>query len=95
MLHRVNDPETSIEAAIDILPRLNQRSQQFLVALRCLGQATAKEAAVHACPLDYAQCETVRRRASDLHRDGVIEIVDHRPCRISRKTVSVYQEVSR
>lgn len=95
MLHRINDPETSIAAAEDILPRLNQRCQQFLCALRILGQATAKEAAVHACPGNYAQCETIRRRASDLCRQGVIEIVGQRQCRVSGKTVSVYKEVKR
>lgn len=95
MLHRMNDPETSIAAAEDILPRLNRRCQQFLCALRSLGKATAKEAAMHACPNDYAQCETVRRRASDLQKMGVIVIVGQRRCTISGKNVSVYEEVRR
>ncbi|XZE18781.1 hypothetical protein SH449x_004086 [Pirellulaceae bacterium SH449] len=93
MLHRTNDPETSIAAAEDILPRLNQRCRQFLTALRVLKQATAKEAAMHACPGNYAQCETVRRRASDLQRMGLIVIVGQRACKISGKTSSVYEEV--
>lgn len=95
MLHRFNDPETSIAAAEDVLPRLNQRCQQFLAALRVLKQATAKEAAMHACPANYAQCETVRPRASDLQRMGLIVIVGQRRCQVSGKTVSVYKEVKR
>lgn len=95
MLHRTSDPQTSIEAAHDIMPRLGQRCQQFLAALRSLGQATAKEAGMHACPDDYAQCETVRRRSSDLQRMGVIVIVGQRVCRISGKKATVYEEVRR
>ncbi|MFN7841033.1 MAG: hypothetical protein ACK5YR_23265 [Pirellula sp.] len=95
MLHRSSDPQSSVEAAADITPRLNQRCQQFLRSLRALGKATAKEAAVHACPDDYAQCETIRRRASDLHRDGFIIVVGRRRCKISGKPVSVYEEVKR
>ena len=95
MLHRSSDPQTSIEAAEDILPRLGLRCQQFLTALRALKQATAKEAAMAACPNDYAQCETVRRRASDLHRQGIIMVVGQCQCRVSGKRVSVYEEVKR
>lgn len=93
MLHRSSDPHTSVEAAHEIMPRLNQRCQQFLRSLRALGKATAKEAAMHACPNDYAQCETIRRRASDLHRDGFIIVVGRRKCKISGKPVNVYEEI--
>lgn len=93
MLHRTSDPETSVEAAAGIVPKLNNRCRQFLEALKALGQATAKEAGMHACPDDYAQCETVRRRSSDLQRMGVIVIVGQRVCRISGKKASVYEAV--
>lgn len=77
-LARVSDPETSQCAAVETTAKLTQRCQQFLDGLRILGQATANEVAVFVAGGNIGLVGSIRRRASDLHRDGVIEIVDHR-----------------
>ena len=90
-LSRQQDPETSVEAARDIEPKLTIRCQQFLKGLSQLGQATANEVGVHVAGSNVGLIGSIRRRASDLHADGLIRIVDRRECRVTGKRVHVYE----
>ncbi len=87
---RPSDPVTSKIAADEIKPKLTLRCNQFLHALEKLGQATANEVAKQVAPDDFGLFGSIRRRASDLHKAGVIQIVDRRACGVTGKFVSVY-----
>lgn len=87
---RVSDPATSKIAADEIKPKLTERCQQFLDGLQVLGTATANEVAKQVAPDDFGLFGSIRRRASDLHKAGVIEVIDRRACGVTGKFVSVY-----
>lgn len=87
---RASDPVTSKIAADEIKPKLTLRCQQFLGALEKLGTATANEVAKQVAPDDFGLFGSIRRRASDLHKAGVIEVVNRRACGVTGKFVSVY-----
>jgi hypothetical protein len=90
-LARVTDPETSQCAAVEATARLTQRCQQFIDGLRLLGQATANEVAVFVAGQNIGLVGSIRRRASDLHAAGLVEIVDRRECKVTGKRVHVYK----
>lgn len=90
-LARVSDPETSQFAAVQTATKLTQRCQQFLDGLRLLGQATANEVAVFVAGQNIGLVGSIRRRASDLHAAGLVEIVDRRECKVTGKRVHVYR----
>ena len=94
-LARVADPETSQLSAIETTAKLTQRCQQFLDGLRLLGQATANEVAVFVAGQNIGLVGSIRRRASDLHAAGLVEIVDRRECRITGKRVHVYRSTDK
>lgn len=88
---RQTDPATSQIAAEEIRPKLNVRAGQFLAGLAAIGgTGTAREVAA-----EVADCiavhDSIRRRASDLVRLGLIEEIDARVCRISGKKATVYR----
>ena len=90
-LVRPSDPQTSFEAAEGIAKKLTFRCSQFLLALDKLGDATANEVASQVAPNNMGLFGSIRRRASDLHRMGFIQVVDRRACRVTGKHVSVYR----
>jgi hypothetical protein len=91
---RISDPETSQVAEQTLAPKLNQRCQQFLGAIRKLGRATANEVAQQVAPDNPGLFGSIRRRASDLHKIGVIRVSDRRRCTVTGQYVSEYEVVS-
>jgi hypothetical protein len=89
---RASDPETSKEAAIETRVSVAIRRSQFLEGLtRCGGSATAREAASQIANGNIALHDSIRRRASDLARDGLIRETGSRVCAISGKRATVYE----
>lgn len=87
---RLCDPVTSIHAEIEVSPRLTIRAKQFLQGLESLGGcATAREAAAVVAD-SIALHDSIRRRASDLVKLGVIQEIEPRVCRVSGKRATVY-----
>lgn len=80
---RRSDPATSKIAAEEVEPRLSGYRLVFANRLLTLGAATAQEVA--------QGCESIRKRAKELQRRGIIEVVGTRPCRITGRTASVYR----
>lgn len=87
---RLSDPETSHIASREVKPVLQNRAQQFIDGLKILKQATSNEVARQVAPNSYGVFNTIRRRASDLERDGVIHVVGTRRCSVTNRTASVY-----
>lgn len=90
---RITDPTTSIEAAKDIAISLTQRRRQFLEALRKLGTATANEVAELACEGNYSLRESIRKRAHELVRLGLVDQVGIKKCGVSGREVAAYRAV--
>jgi hypothetical protein len=89
---RTTDAETSIQAASEIRVSLAVRRGQFLDGLtRCGGSATAREAASQIDGGNIALHDSIRRRASDLARDGLIRETGSRICAVSGKRATVYE----
>lgn len=91
-LARKSDPITSKIAASQV--QLTTRCKQFLNALRKCGRATANEVAQQVAPDNPGLFGSIRRRASDLHKIGIIRVVERRRCRVTNKYVSVYEVVN-
>ncbi len=67
------------------------RCKQFLDGLRQLKQATANEVGALVARDNTGLVGSIRRRASDLHRDGLIRVVGRRNCKVTGKPVTVYE----
>lgn len=90
-LHRATDPNTSREAAADVAPKRGVLQQRFVEAVRELGEATASEAASLAVQHHGGLCESVRKRATEALRLGLVEVAGERPCAISGKPCTTYR----
>ena len=90
---RITDPATSIEAAKDTATVLTQRRRQFLDALKRLGTATANEVAELACEGNYSLRESIRKRAHELVRLGLVDQVGVKRCGVSGREVAAYRAV--
>lgn len=90
-LVRNSDPQSSHDAAVAITPKLTMRCKQFLDGLRQLKQATANEVGALVAQDNIGLVGSIRRRASDLHRDGLIRVVGRRNCKVTGKPVTVYE----
>jgi len=85
------DKQTSKDAAKDHKQRDAVRRSQFVDALRFLGGfGTAREVASIACAGNFALHDSIRRRASDLAKDGIIEEVGVSVCSVSNKKATLY-----
>jgi len=91
---RITDPAPSIEAAKDTANVLTQRRRQFLEALKRLGTATANEVAELACEGNYSLRESIRKRAHELVRLGLVDQVGLKRCSVSGREVAAYRAVS-
>ncbi len=80
---RRGDPITSKIAAVEVQPKLAGYRKVFADRLRHLGQATAQEVALGQ--------ESIRKRAKELERAGIVKVVGARRCRRTGKTASVYE----
>lgn len=88
---RKSDKQTSKEGAKHAERVSAVRRSQFIDALEKIGgSGTAKEVASLACGGDIALHDSIRRRATDLVRDEVIEEVGVKICSVSHKKATVY-----
>ena len=88
--YRNNDPDTSRQASESFESVRAIRKAQFLHGLQGIGGVgTAREASCFVTSDPVLQ-ESIRRRASDLSKASVIEIIGTRVCTVSTHKASVY-----
>ena len=80
-LARRSDPVTSSSAASGL--KLTKLQSQFLARLKKLGNGTANEIA--------AGSESIRKRATELKRAGLVVVVGARRCTVTGIKASVYK----
>jgi len=89
--YRNNDPDTSRQASESFESVRAIRKAQFLEGLQGVGGvATAREASCFVTGDPVLQ-ESIRRRASDLSKSNVIEVIGTRVCTVSNHKASVYK----
>ena len=89
---RASDPETSKEAAIETRVSVAIRRSQFLEGLtRCGGLATAREAASQIANGNITLHDSIRKRAKELEKLGLIRAVGSRLCSVSGHSATVYE----
>jgi len=82
-LARQDDPPTSKTAAEDIRPKLSGLREAFVLALADLGggPCTAREVAERAKEMGlHGEVESVRKRAAELERAGLIDFTELKRC---------------
>lgn len=82
-LARQDDPVTSQQAAEDIRPKLSGLREAFVLALADLGggPATAREIGERAKEMGlHGEVESVRKRAAELERAGLIDFTELKRC---------------
>jgi hypothetical protein len=87
-LARASDPPTSQAAAEDIRPKLSGLREAFVLALADLGggPATAREIGERAKELGlHQEVESVRKRAAELEKAGLITFDELRRCTFTGK----------
>ena len=91
-LCRSDDPQTSAEGALHIAEKLSGKRAVFLHCLKQIGHAsTASEVAAKSVELGLVECaESVRKRAGELVRYGLIERAGSRPCNTTGQRCTVY-----
>lgn len=88
VLARQSDPPTSKAAAEDIRPKLSGLREAFVLALADLGggPCTAREVAERAKEMRlHGEVESVRKRAAELERAGLIDFTELKRCRHTGK----------
>ena len=87
-LSRQSDPVTSRQAAEDIRPKLKRLHQAFVLALADLGggPCTAREIGERAREMGlHGEVESVRKRAAELDKAGLITFDELRRCSFTGK----------
>ena len=87
-LARQDDPPTSKAAAEDIRPKLSGLREAFVLALADLGggPATAREIGERAKEMGlHGEVESVRKRAAELDKAGLITFDELRRCSFTGK----------
>ena len=82
-LAREDDPPTSKAAAEDIRPKLSGLREAFVLALADLGSGpcTAREIGERAKEMGlHGEVESVRKRAAELERAGLIDFTELKRC---------------
>ena len=80
---RASDPPTSKIAAEDVKPKLSGLREAFVLALADLGggPATAREVGERAKEMGlHGEVESVRKRAAELERAGLIDFTELKRC---------------
>jgi hypothetical protein len=100
LLCRPSDPETSQISAKATAAILTHKQAEFFAALQSLGKGTAAEVAAQAVPLEVGQIvsvmckrETIRKRASELVKAGLVRVVGAKVCSVTNNMASVYEGV--
>jgi hypothetical protein len=86
-LARKADPVTSRQAAEEVRPKIGQLQQAFLAALAAIGKpATANEVAAKAVAMGLAgNAESVRKRAAEVERAGMVKVIGIQRCGVTGK----------
>ena len=93
---RASDPETSHDAAAEMLPKLGKLEARLLSAFKRWPK-TAREAADDAARLfnclsgEHTETESYRKRYTGLLKSGRIVADGVKTCRVSGKTVTAYR----
>jgi hypothetical protein len=92
-LARQADPVTSRQAAEEIKPKVGQLQQAFLAGLEAIGKpATANEVAAKAVAMGLAgNAESVRKRAAEVERAGMIRVVGIQRCGVTNKLAEAWK----
>lgn len=95
-LAREDDPPTSKAAAKEIGPKVKQLQKAFLDALKNLGRpSTAREIGERAKQIGlHGESESVRKRAKELERLGVIKTFGTRKCQVTGKPAQAWVSAS-
>ena len=86
-LARKADPVTSQQASVEIKPKIGQLQAAFLAALAAIGKpATANEVAAKAVAMGLAgNAESVRKRAAEVERAGMVRVAGIQRCSVTGK----------
>ena len=82
-ISRQADPPTSHQAAVEVASKLSGLRAEFVARLRSLGCATANEVARGE--------ESIRKRAKECQRLGLVSVVGERRCVVTGKNAMVYR----
>jgi hypothetical protein len=92
---RDGDPSTSTEAAKSVSPKLAGLRLEFISGLAaCGGSATANEVA-RAISDNHSHRESIRKRAGECKRLGMIAEIGSRVCKVTGNRATVYAVVDR
>lgn len=86
---RTTDPQESHEAARVIRPNLPKLRRMFVESCRQLGGGTAQEIAWHATT-DATVRESIRKRATECVRDGLVYRSVQRQCKVTGQVARVF-----
>ncbi len=88
LMFRLDDPVTSVIGAIEIKHKISNRRKQFVEALVACGKpSTANEIAAQ---VDPSIRESVRKRACECVRLGLVRDAGVRQCTVTGKFATVY-----
>lgn len=93
-LARRSDPATSQAAAAEVAPKLGLLHQRFMEAVDDMGECTAAEAGAWCARVYGLNAETIRKRAKECERAGLVVERPARTCRISGKSATVYRRAA-
>jgi hypothetical protein len=94
-LARESGPSTSTEAAKSVSPKLAGLRLEFIRGLAaCGGSATANEVA-RAISNNHSHRESIRKRAGECKRLGMIADIGSRICTVTGNKATVYGVVTR
>lgn len=87
-LFRISDPETSKESAVKVSAKVTRLRAEFVERLAILGcPATAQEVAASASLLNR---ESLRKRAAECVRAGLIKEFGTKKCSVTGQRATVY-----
>lgn len=89
---RATDPVESQDSARYIKPNLPKLRRMFVDSCRALNGGTAQEIAWHATT-DATLRESVRKRATECVRDGLVYRSVQRQCKVTGQVARVFQVV--
>ena len=93
-MYRRKDPQTSIDGAAHVRPKLTGYEAEFVRVLVAYPMSlTCWEIAMIAYPDQRIQQDSIRKRASGLERKGWIRCSGERRCTVSGRVARVYEVV--
>lgn len=87
-LFRTTDPETSRESAVKVSEKVTRLRAEFVSCLRAIGHpATAQEVAA---TVAVANRESVRKRAAECVKAGLVKEMGTKKCSVTGQRATVY-----